>query len=105
VEIELVEGDTLPLLTGVVTKDDGTPEDIANGWSIELHIDYPTPLVKAATIPIGTVGYFEFGWQSGDLIPGLWPAEIQITSPIGIETYQRTTDDEILKLRISPQIA
>jgi len=102
--IRLIQEDTLPLLSGVVSKDDGAPEDIT-GWVISLHINYPTPLVKVATIPVGTDGYYQFEWETGDLVPGAWEAEIQITSVIGTQTFQRTQDDEVLKLLIHPQIA
>ena len=104
-DIRLVEGDTLPLLAGVVTDDAGKPVDISSGYAIALHIDYPTPLVKAATIAPGATGYYQFEWEAGDLIPGRYAAELQITSALGIQTYQLAQDEEKLMLRIERQIA
>ena len=103
-ELELVEGDTLPLLAGAITKNDGAPEDIT-GWVIKLHIDYPTPLVKVAEIPEGTDGYYQFVWAGGDLVPGRWKAELQIESSLGIQTFQKTQSNETIYLRIFQQIA
>lgn len=99
----LVEDDTLPTLGGTVLKDDGTPEDIT-GWVISLIIDYPTPLVKVATIPLGTDGVYEFPWAVGDLRPGRFRADVKIVSPLGTETFQHTQDDEELYLNISEKL-
>lgn len=103
-EIELVEGDTFPLLTGVVDGDDGAPVDIT-GWGISLHIDYEVPLVKAADVPVGTDGFFSFAFEPDDLVPGRWPAEIQVTSAVGTQTFRQTTPGEKIMLRIHRQIA
>lgn len=102
-EIRLVEDDTLPILSGEITNDDGTPKDIT-GWGIALHIDYPTPLVKAATIPTGTDGVYQFNWVEGDLRPGRFRADVKITNPAGVETFQETQDDDDLYLLIKVKI-
>lgn len=103
-EIELIEGDTLPWVTGEVTDDAGAPVDIT-GWDITLHIGYVPPLVKVATIPLGTDGIYQFAWEPGELIPGRWPAEVQLSSGIGVQTFQRTRSGDALMLRVLPQIA
>jgi len=100
---EIIEGDTLPLITGTLMEDDGvTPVDIA-GFDIKLHIGYDEPLVKTAVIPLGTDGAFSFPWLAGDLLPGLWPAEVQITSPSGILTLQKNAQGNRFKIKIHPQ--
>src|SRR3970040_2425293 len=75
--VDFVEGDTEPfviLLPGV---------DIT-GWAFKLHIGYPTPLVKDATIVVtGPDGRAEVALSSGDLVAGRYPAEIQTTKPGG----------------------
>jgi hypothetical protein len=100
---ELIEGDTLPQITGTLTEDDGTtPVDIT-GYDIKLHVGYDTPLVKTAVIPVGTNGQFAFPWVAGDLTPGLWLAEIQIASPSGVLTLQKNTQGKRFKIKINPQ--
>lgn len=103
-QIDLVEGDTLPWLTGTITDDDGAVVDVT-GWAITLHIGYEPPLVKAATIPTGTDGLYQFAWIAGDLRPGKWPAEVQVVTQIGVQTFQHTQAGDKLFLNISRQIA
>jgi hypothetical protein len=108
--LEFVEGDTLPVISGVLTEDDGTTPINITGYTIELHIKYDTPLTIAATIPAGTDGYFYFPWASDSLKPksatetGLWFAEIQIQSPLGIQTAQRNENGKRFKIKVYPQI-
>lgn len=103
-EIELIEGDTMPWLTGNITHDNGDPVDIT-GWTITLHVGYSPPLVKTAVIPVGTDGFYYFAWVQGDLLPGRWPAEVQLSTPTGVQTFQQTHLGGALMLRIFPQIA
>lgn len=73
--IDFTEGDTEPfvlLFPGV---------DIT-GWAIEVHIGYPTPLVKPANIVVtGPNGRAEVLWSPTDLVPGRYPSEIKLTKP------------------------
>lgn len=102
--IDFVEGDTLPVIGGTITNDADEPEDIT-GWDITLHIGYDdSPLVKAATIPAGTDGFFQFTWEAGDLRAGTVVAELQVVSPAGTQTYQGTKSGEQLTLNIARQI-
>ena len=106
--LEIVEGDTLPEIMGVLMNDEDpenpVPYDIT-GWDIKLHVGYDIPLVKDAVISLGTDGAFSFPWAPGDLQPGTWPAEIQVTAPFGVVTAQRTVEGVAFKLRIRKQIA
>lgn len=103
--IDLVEGDTLPVIGGTITDDDNVAIDIT-GWDITLHIGYEgSPLAKAATIPVGTDGFFQFTWVGGDLRAGKVVAELQVVSPVGTQTYQGTKSGERLTLNIASQIA
>jgi hypothetical protein len=103
-KLELVEGDTLPILTGTVTDDDGNPVDIS-GWTINLHVGYGTPLVKAAQIPVGTDGFYQFVWEEGDLVEGEWEIEVEFQTDLGVQTFQKTQFDDPLMLKIGHQIA
>jgi hypothetical protein len=75
--MNLVEGDTEPvpiIVTGV---------DIT-GYVITLHIGYPTPLIKTATIINAPTGVAEVPFLSTDLVPGQYLAEVQTVKPGGI---------------------
>jgi len=107
----VVEGDTLPQISGTLINDDDPnnkiPYDIsAAGWIIRLHVAYDIPLVKIATKPTGGAdGTFCFPWEDGDLQEGTFEAEVQVTSPLGTATAQRTADNQKFKLVIRKQIA
>lgn len=103
---EFVENDTLPIFYGKLLEDDGvTPIDIT-GYDITLHIGYrPTPLIKDATVDDGTTGEFSFVWLDGDLKAGTWSCEIQMISPDGKKTVQKSIDGIPLKFLISRELA
>jgi hypothetical protein len=102
--LEFIEGDTLPIITGALKDDAGVAIDIRT-WDIKLHIGYATPLIKVATIPQDASGTFSFPWVPTDLQEGTFDAEIQITSPSGIQTAQKTTTGKRFKIKVYPQEA
>ena len=53
-QVRMVEGDTLPTMTGKITDDDGNPSDIT-GYSLSLHIKYDIPLIVPITITDATL--------------------------------------------------
>ena len=75
--LDLVEGDTEPFIINFPGVD-------ITGWAIELHLGYPTPLVKVAAIVVtGPDGRAEVTWSPTDLVSGRYPTEIQVTKPGG----------------------
>lgn len=101
---DFVEGDTLPTISGVLTDDNDDPIDISD-YTIALHIGYKTPLVIDAVITDAAGGVFYFPWESDSLVPGSWRAEIQVTSPSGVVTVQKTDGNEQFILRVMKEIA
>jgi len=87
--LSLVENDTEPLIL------DFSGVDIS-AWAIEVHIAYATPLVRAATIVDGPGGIAQVDWLPGDLVPGIWGGEIQITKPGPVV---QTSDEYIFDIR------
>lgn len=87
--LELVENDTEPLVLNFSGTD-------ITGWAIEVHIGYPTPLVRTATIVDGPGGLAQVSWLPGDLVPGVWGGEIQITKPGPIV---QTSDEYVFSIR------
>ncbi len=92
--IELVANDTSPNLQCTMDGVDLT------GYSIELHVAYATPLIKTATLTEAAAGEFEFEWSAGDLVAGIWPAHIQVTTAaLTVQTFTGLT------LNIAAEIA
>lgn len=88
--LELVENDTEPLIL------DFSGTDISL-WSIAVHLAYsPIPLVKIATIVDGPGGIAQVEWSPGDLIPGIWGGEVEITKPGPVT---QTSDEFIADIR------
>jgi len=80
--VNYVEGDTKPDLVGRLVDVD------ISGFTIELHIDFPTPLVKTATIDDAENGEFSISWEPTDLVKGRYKAQIEVTDADGkIETF------------------
>ena len=102
---EFVENDTLPILYASLTEDDGVTPIGLSGYTITLHIGYTTPLVKDATITDLNSGQFSFVWVAGDLRVGTWAAEIQIISPEGKKTVQKSIDNVPLRFIVAKEIA
>lgn len=105
-QLAYIEGDTKPALLGTIENDDGTPVNIA-GYGFALHIDYAVPKVVAGGISDAPNGKYIIQWGAGDLLPGRWRFEIQITDASGgILTINRHNEnDELLELIIDPQVA
>ena len=106
IQLDFVEGDTLPSLDAELLQDDDTtPQDITN-WTITLHVKYRgQPLVKTADIYDPVNGKFRFTWDEADLKKGEYLAEIQFNSPQGIQTANSDAADNLLLFNISNQIA
>lgn len=83
IALNYVSGDTKPPLIGRIADVDIT------GYIIKLHIKYPTPLEKTASIDSAEDGEFSFQWAPTDLVTGRWNAEIEVTDADGkVETAQ-----------------
>ena len=105
-QIRFVEHDTLPALRGFLTNDDGTAVDLSES-TVSLHIQYPEPLIKAATVTDAIGGVWEVTWSNTDLIAGTWNYEIQVTGASGgIRTWNReTSTDKPLQMVIDSEVA
>lgn len=99
-----VGGDTNPNIEGVYKDAEGTPIPIA-GYTIKLHIKYPTILVKIADLTTPANGEFEFTWEAGDLIAGVYDAEIEVTDDTGkIITAHKNSEGKRFQLVIDKEI-
>ena len=87
--LELVENDTDPLIL------DFSGVNIT-GWGIEVHIGYATPLVKVAVLTDPMNGLAQVNWSPGNLVPGVWGGEVQITKP---GPAVLTSDEYIFNIR------
>lgn len=101
---EYVENDTLPIIYGTITDDDGITPINLFGYQITLHIAYPVKLIKDAIVYDVTTGEFMFTWARGDLRAGTWNAEIQIISPEGTKTIQKDINNAPLIFNIAGEI-
>lgn len=105
-QLAYIEGDTKPALSGKIENDDGSPVDIT-GYAFALHIGYDVPKVVNGGIQDAANGKYIIQWAAGDLLPGRWRFEIQITDAAGgILTINRHhANDELLELIVDPQVA
>lgn len=102
-QIELVQNDTLPEFGGTVDFD-------LTDYTVELHIDFATPLVKTGTVSncTSTSSDYNFSFDPGDLDvkAGTYKFEIQFDNGSdGIITYQEDSDGKQLKVKIKEEIA
>lgn len=75
----IVGTDTQPVLTGIISRLDGTPADLT-GATVTLHLATPTPTVKTATVSAATAGQVQ--WRSDGTLPvGRWNAWWVVTWP------------------------
>lgn len=106
IELNLVEGDTLPTLYGELLEDDETTPINITDWTITLHIKYrSSPLIKTATKYDSVNGKFKFTWGANDIKPGQYYGEIQFVSPEGTQTANMDEESNLLLFNISRQIA
>jgi hypothetical protein len=66
------------------------------GCSISMQIGYPVPKEKMAVITNPAAGEFQFEWAVGELLVGIFPAELVITDSAG---KTETTDQFTLDIR------
>ena len=102
-QVELVQNDTLPNFGGTVDFD-------LTGYTVELHIGFPTPLVKTGTIfnCTPTSSEYAFTFVTGDLDApvGTYTFEIQFDNNSGgIITYKEDDNEKQLKLKLREEIA
>jgi len=102
-QIELVRNDTLPKIGGSVEYD-------LSGYTVTLHINFPTVLVKTATILTTslTESTFEFEFIVGDLDAAVNVYKFELSfdnGSGGIVTYQEDTTNAKLKLKLKEEIA
>jgi len=96
--MELVAGDTLPEYPFYLKDQDGADVDMT-GFVAEMHVAYAVPLTIPANIIDPTGGEFFIDFGPGDLVQGIYSAEIQVTNSSGkIRTWQK------IKLIITPEI-
>lgn len=103
--LKFTEGDTLPVISGVLKDDVGDVIDIT-GYTINLNIQYSTPVTVVATLTTPASGEFQIAFSAGDLIQGTYNAEIEVIDDSGdIITASRVSDDKKFQLVIYPEIA
>ena len=107
--LKYTAGDTLPAITGRFTEDDNETGINLTGFEIHFSVNFPTPLTKVANLIDVADGTWSVLFAEGELIPGIWFAEIKVISPSGIYTMNEVTDPytgdtEPLKVSISPSI-
>jgi len=101
-----VENDTLPVIAGVLTEDDGTTPIPLTGATITLHVGYETPLVVPATVVSEVGGSYYFPWAVGDLREGTWECEVQVKwSETAIQTAKRNSTGDKFKIKVDKEIA
>ena len=102
-QITLVRNDTLPNFGGTVDFD-------LTGYTVTLHIGFPTALVLIGTVSDCTAetSNYEFTFAPTDLsaIVGIYFFEIQFDDGAsGIITYKEDSDGKALKLKLVDEIA
>ena len=102
-QIELVRNDTLPNFGGTVDFD-------LTGYTVTLHIDFPSILVKTAVISdtSPTSSKYDFTFETGDLTSpkGTYDFELQFyDGGNGIITYKEDEKGAKLKLKLKDEIA
>jgi len=88
--ISVTEGDTDPTVL------DFAPQDIT-GWTVELLVGTPTPVVLTATIPVGTDGLALV--NTSTLPVGKWAAAVKRTNLV---PTTKTSDTFILEVLVPP---
>lgn len=102
-QIELVRNDTLPNFGGTVDFD-------LTGYTVTLHIGFPTVLVKTGTVSscTSTSSNYAFTFGATDLsaVVGTYAFEIQFDDGAdGIITHKEDSDGKALKLKLVDEIA
>lgn len=102
-QIELVRNDTLPNFGGTVDFD-------LTGYTVTLHINFPTVLVKTGVVSGCTAesSNYDFTFISTDLtaVVGTYAFEIQFDNGAGgIITYKDDSNGKALKLKLVDEIA
>jgi len=98
-QIELVRNDTLPNFGGTVDFD-------LTGYTVELHIDFPTALIKTADPSTGNDYNFTFDTDDLSAPVGTYAFEIQFTNVAGQDiTYKKDNNGKKLKLKLVDEIA
>ena len=102
-QIELVRNDTLPNFTGTVDFD-------LTGYTVTLHVDFPTTLVKTGVVSscTATSSNYAFTFAVTDLsaVVGTYEFEIQFDDGSdGILTYKEDSNGKTLKLKLVDEIA
>lgn len=83
-----VAGDTAPDLTGTLTSG-AEPVDITNA-TINLNLTKPdkTVIERAGVAVSAADGTWRYTWQAGELTPGLWSVEAEVTFAGGsVQTF------------------
>lgn len=99
-----VEGDTLPIISGTLKDNTGTPVNLS-GYQIFLRIKYNSAVLeKSGEILSAPLGTFKVTWRDTDLIAGVWSAELEFISAAGeTQTAHRTTTNKKLTFNISEE--
>ncbi len=102
-QVELVRNDTLPNFGGTVDFD-------LTGYTVTLHIKFPTVLVKTGTVSdcTSTSSSYDFIFGLTDLsqVVGTYEFEIQFDDGSdGIITYKKDENGKTLKLKLKDEIA
>jgi len=102
-QIELVRNDTLPNFGGTVDYD-------LTGYTVTLHIDFPTVITKTAVISdtSSTSSAYDFTFNATDLSAdaGTYAFEIQFDNGSGgIVTYKEDSNGKALTLKLKDEIA
>ncbi|MCK5679954.1 hypothetical protein KAI46_03990 [bacterium] len=101
-QIELVRNDTLPNFGGTVDFD-------LTGYTVTLHIGFPTVLIKTGTVSscTSTSSNYDFTFAPTDLsaVAGIYDIEIQFDDGAGgVITYKKDSRDKLLKLNLLDEI-
>ena len=102
-QIELVRNDTLPNFGGTVDFD-------LTGYTVELHINFPTVLTKTGTVSdcTSSLSNYNFTFLTNDLSAavGTYEFEIQFDDNSGgIKTYKKDSNGDKLKVKLVDEIA
>ena len=102
-QIELVRNDTLPNFGGTVDFD-------LTGYTVTLHIGFPTVLVKTGAVSSCTAASskydFTFGATDLSAVVGTYAFEIQFDDGAGgVKTYKEDSDGKTLKIKLVDEIA
>ena len=82
-------GDTAPDLTGTLTSGGATPVDLT-GATINLNLVRPdkTVIERAGVIVSAASGTWRYAWLAGELVPGMWSVEAEVTYAGGaVQTF------------------